>query len=326
MTSGGADREGAGWLRGIWAATHTPFLADGEVDRTGIRRNARHYCDAIGLDGIFCNGLMGEGWALDSGERRLILDDLLDEIGGDIGVGVVVTHHSERETLDLARHAERSGAHHVVLMRPNAPLSDDEVLAHIQNVAAATDLPIILFEAGAHGRRFGERVIRASAERGAIAAVKAVQGIEAAARLRECCGGTITVTDPVEENWLTNFLRFDLGVLYADPEPYLFQRPGDHVIRRYFRAAEKRDIGQAWRIHSQLEAVRRVYNRWILWPLNNGFPPNAALKLWCETMGLAAGPVRSPLMALSREKSSMLKAELAAINIRGDIDKLETRA
>jgi hypothetical protein len=60
MRPSASDHQNAGWPQGIWAAVPTPFLADQSLDLDGIARNVRHFRDALGLAGIFCNGLMGE--------------------------------------------------------------------------------------------------------------------------------------------------------------------------------------------------------------------------------------------------------------------------
>ena len=43
-------------LRGIWAATLTPFKADLSVDEAGYRRNLRHWIDELGIAGFFVAG------------------------------------------------------------------------------------------------------------------------------------------------------------------------------------------------------------------------------------------------------------------------------
>src|SRR5437868_3993857 len=47
-------------LRGIWAATLTPFGADLRVDEAGWRRNVRHWYRDLGIRGLFVNGKQGE--------------------------------------------------------------------------------------------------------------------------------------------------------------------------------------------------------------------------------------------------------------------------
>ena len=43
-------------LRGIWAATLTPFAADLRLDEAGWRRNLRHWYRDLGIRGLFVNG------------------------------------------------------------------------------------------------------------------------------------------------------------------------------------------------------------------------------------------------------------------------------
>ena len=52
----------------IWIAIHTPFFEDGTIDEAGVRANVDAFVER-GIDGIFCNGLMGENWAVPLDER-----------------------------------------------------------------------------------------------------------------------------------------------------------------------------------------------------------------------------------------------------------------
>jgi len=297
-------------IEGIWAAVPTPFLADCTLDLAGIRSNARRFVDDLGLAGIYCNGLMGEGWALDVSERQAALDAIIETVGGRAAVGVVVTHHSHAETLTLARHADRAGAHHVVLMRPRSPLSAAELHDHVVGVADAVSRAVVLFESAIAGLRFGRPAIVRLAREGAILAVKAALEVEETNRLREACGERILVIDPREDNWLANLRRFGQSALYADPEPYLFQTRASQPIVAYGKAFGRGDLAEARRLRATLDPLRGVYRRWILRPLGRGLAPNAALKAWCELLGLAGGPVRPPLKPLGRTKRFALEADI----------------
>jgi 4-hydroxy-tetrahydrodipicolinate synthase len=107
-------------------------------------------------------------------------------------------------------------------------------------------------------------------------------------------------------------MRFDQDWLYADPEPYLFQRPSHRPILGYRRAYRRNDRDAAMCLSQTLEPLRRVYERWIITPLRSGRPMNAALKAWCAHMGLAAGTVREPTAPLTREEKRSFDAELDA--------------
>lgn len=81
----------------IWSAIPTPFLKSGQIDEEGIRKNVRYFID-LKLDGVFCNGLMGETWSLTVQERKRILEVLIDESKGKLGISVVISANTTRNT------------------------------------------------------------------------------------------------------------------------------------------------------------------------------------------------------------------------------------
>jgi 4-hydroxy-tetrahydrodipicolinate synthase len=299
-----------GFLDGIWAAVATPFQANGALDLKGVEQNAQTYGEDLGLDGIFCNGLMGEGWALSVDERKLVLEAAVSGCPGQLRVGVVASHHSLAETLDLSRHAAQTGADHLVLMRPGGLFSDDDLDRYVRTVRDAAGIPIVLFDSGAQSGGFPLSVLRGLAEEDQIQAVKCTRDWDATNEVRAVCGHAIAIADPYESHWFGNLIRFDLRALYADPEPYLFQRPGCRFIHDYYHAYERGDLQAAMDHYRALEPLRSVYERWILSPLRSGRPMNAALKHWCGRMGLAAGPVRAPLQPLAADEARRLDQDL----------------
>jgi 4-hydroxy-tetrahydrodipicolinate synthase len=120
----------------------------------------------------------------------------------------------------------------------------------------------------------------------------------------------VPITNPFESQCLTVLARFGLNTLYADPEPYLFQRAGALPIADYHRAWFAGDLGRAAAIFRDLEPLRAIYEAWIIGPLRHGMAVNAALKHWSGRMGLAAGPVRTPLHPLSSEQARRLDGAL----------------
>src|ERR1700755_275973 len=102
---------------GVIPAVTTPFDAHGEVDLDALRGNARSLLDA-GLTGLVGNGTMGEAGSLSATERRAVIEALADAAG------------------DRA-----------VMLRPPLLYGGDEreVLAYYAAVAAATELPIMVY-------------------------------------------------------------------------------------------------------------------------------------------------------------------------------------
>lgn len=299
------------FLQGIWAAVPTPFQADGRLDIAGAERNARHFAHTLKLDGVFCNGLMGEGWALSFDERKLLLQTLIAASGPECRVGVVTTHHGLAETIELSSHAAMVGADHIVLFRPNGLFSTDEIYDYVCTISdAVADIPIVLFDSQRQNGGYPRQVIRRLAQDCRIVGVKCTRNADAIVSLRAECGDSVLITDPYESHWFGNLVRFDLQALYADPEPYLFQTAESQLIREYFSAHQNGQARQATQAYRRLEPLRKTYERWIVEPLTKGEPMNAALKHWCARMGLAAGPVRAPLRPLLRDEISALDRDL----------------
>ncbi len=297
-------------ISGIWAALPTPFLADGALDLAGIAANAVHCRDALGLDGVFCHGLMGEGWSLSLAERQAALEALLAGAAGALKVGVVVNHHALAESIDLARHAARAGAHHIVLMRPAGLFGPEEHLAYARAVSDAAAIPAVLFDGEAAG--WAPATIRALAAEGRLIGVKCTRDFDAIIAVRAAVGDVVPVCDPYEGHALANLLRFGVRTLYADPEPYLFQTAARRDVAALLTAT---DPGAAAALFAAMEPLRIVYQRWILEPLRRGRAPCAALKHWCARIGMAAGPVRAPLRPLAPEEARALDVALDAAGV-----------
>ena len=298
------------WPQGIWAAVPTPFRADQSLDLAGIERNVCYFRERLGLAGIFCNGLMGEVWSLSVAERRQIVETMVGAAGGALPIGVVTTHASIPETLELSRHAAASGADHVVLMRPTGLFSSGELADFVRMVSDVVACRIVLFDSETQNGGYPIGVIRQLAEESRIHAVKCTRNGDAIAALRSECGDAVCICDPYESHALVNLTRFDQRVLYADPEPYLYQTPDAQPIRGYFEDHGLGDVHAMVERHARLEPLRRVYERWIQTPLMRGQPINAALKHWCRRLGMAAGPVRSPLRDLTSSEATAFDAAL----------------
>ncbi len=308
----GSDRQKESWPQGIWAAVPTPFLADQSLDLVGISHNVSLFRDAFGLAGIFCNGLMGEVWSLSIAERRQALETMIAAANGALPIGVVTTHASIAETLALSRHAAAAGADHIVLMRPAGLLSSDEIADFVRLNCDAIGCKVVLFDSEAQGGGYPIGVIRQLANEGCIHAVKCTRNADAITDLRRECGGSVAICDPYEAHALANLIRFGHCVLYADPEPYLYQVSGVQLIRGYFEDHQRAEFRSMIERHRRLEPLRHVYERWIQMPLMRGQPINAALKHWCRRIGLAAGPVRRPLRELTASQAAALDTDLDA--------------
>ena len=301
---------------GIWAAIHTPFRQDGTLDVEGIRRNVEVYAEALQLRGLFFCGLMGEYWSLSAAERKQFVETLAAAARGRLGLAPNCTHHSLAETIDLMRHARAAGCHYAALMNPPVgPRTDEALLDYFDVACSASDIEVIIFNTPAGGYVLNPELLARLCEIPNVKGIKAAGDDSDRVAVREACGAKVVVSDPMEAHWLENLTVHRQTLLFADPEPYLYQRDGHRPIAGYFEQFQRGDVEGCQAAFERLAPLRRVYDRWIMGPLRAGRPPSAALKVWATAMGLAAGPTRAPVRSLAAPEHAELMNDLRILGL-----------
>ncbi|WP_271554377.1 dihydrodipicolinate synthase family protein [Bradyrhizobium sp. CCBAU 45394] len=308
----------------IWAAIHTPFDDSGAIDEAGIRRNVRHYI-ATGLAGVFCNGLIGEVWSLTLQERQRVVEVIADEAGGRLGISVVISGPSVEETIELGEHARRLGVSHAVLMVPTSgPRSPAQQFEYLHHICTRLEMPIVIFNARtAAGSPLDPAVFTQLCSLPNLKLLKTTGTTAENAALRQAARNGVLVSDPLEENFFVNMQGEGQSILYADPEPYLYQRGDFRPIANYVALLASGQTEEAARICASLAPQRAVFNKWIMDPLKRGHMPNAAVKHWCDLVGIAGGAVRSPVTPLSAAERRELEADLVACEAPGMLSAAE---
>ncbi|MCS6922735.1 MAG: dihydrodipicolinate synthase family protein, partial [Elioraea sp.] len=144
-----AKRKARAELRGLWAATLTPFRDDLSLDEAGWRANLRHWYGALGIRGLFVNGKQGEYYAMTVEERKRTAEIAIEEaraFGGK--VMVACSDHNVVVGAELARHAEAAGADYVVVHTPVLYFgahTDETLLAYYRYVAAQVKIGLVLW-------------------------------------------------------------------------------------------------------------------------------------------------------------------------------------
>lgn len=106
--------------------------------------------------------------------------------------------------------------------------------------------------------------------------------------------------------------------LMSTPALALFQAPGNRPVADYTALADAGDVDGAWELQRSLAQHRRAFWRWMREPwLQRSVVPIAYLKAWLGLMGLPQGPVRPPLVPLTREEEYQLRQELEALELVG---------
>jgi 4-hydroxy-tetrahydrodipicolinate synthase len=130
-------------VSGVYAILATPFLPDGELDETSLRRLTAATIDA-GVDGITALGVAGEAHKLDDTERRRVMITVLEVNDGRLPIVVGASRESTHATVAAARMAEAAGAFGVMVAPPTFVQPGPSLTAHFKHISEATGLPIVL--------------------------------------------------------------------------------------------------------------------------------------------------------------------------------------
>jgi 4-hydroxy-tetrahydrodipicolinate synthase len=306
-------------VQGLWIAIPTPFTPDAKhVDEDVLLAGVEYYIDELQVEGIFCGGVMGEFWSLTMAERKRVHELVAQQNAGRVPLMAQVGDHCFADTVDLCEHAQGLGIEFGIAMTPYFPPSppDALVLAWFEQLAEASSLPMFLFNTMYAGYTLSPELIDRLADIETVCGIKNPQGREHLLRVQELAGDRLVVTDAVERDWLDLHLNHGIQSLMSTPALALFQTAGNLPIVEYTRKAEAGDLEGAWEIQKGLEGERAAFDRWMRDPWMKGRTvPIAYLKAWLGLMGFPQGPVRAPLVPLTREEETALRSDLEQLGL-----------
>lgn len=124
----------------------TPFDKDGAIDWDGVAKLAQHLVDT-GHDGIAVNGTTGEAPTTKSSEKLEIIKVVKSVVGDKITVLSGAGDNETSYTVEQAKRSQDAGADGLLVVTPyyNKP-PQAGIEAHFRAVAAATDLPIMMYD------------------------------------------------------------------------------------------------------------------------------------------------------------------------------------
>ena len=285
---------------GIIPAVTTPLDADGAVDTEGIAANVRFLLDA-GCHGIVGAGTMGEAGSLDSTERRLVLDTIVEAVDGAVPVIAGISAGTADAAVAYARDAVAAGVGAVMCLPPLGYRADlDELIAYYEAVAAGAGVPVMLYnnpEASGVDLR-AEQIVAIADRVPGIVAVKECSGdvrripalIAAAPQLEILVGGD----DWALEGFAAGATGWVSGVANVVPRDCV-------ELQRLVEAGA-------------LAEARALYTR--LLPLSRlDMTPHLVqyFKGAMDAVGLRGGVSRGPRLPLDDGQQAVLDAAMAAL-------------
>jgi 4-hydroxy-tetrahydrodipicolinate synthase len=129
---------------GVMPAITTPFNEDMTIDHGFLARHCRWLIDN-GCTGVVALGSLGEGGTLAADEKTQVLSSCVKSVGNACVVAGI-SALSTAEAVSLARMAEATGCHGVMVLPPYVYVGDwREMKAHVAAVLKATQLPAMLY-------------------------------------------------------------------------------------------------------------------------------------------------------------------------------------
>lgn len=304
-------------FRGLWAATTTPFDDAGQLDESALVADMDRLTGELGVDGVFCAGVMSEFWALSAAERHRLVTAVVAAARGKCQVIAHTGHHSVTETIELTRQAEAAGADFAVVINPYYPAADDDGLYDwFSFVCRNVNIGVWLFDTRYAGVSLSLPLIDRLAEIENVCGIKVGRDHERYLEVLGRVGDRVLVCEPNEGTWLENMLQHGQQVFMSSAAPYLYQVPGALPMRDYTELALAGDAARATEVAATLEPVRSVAATWLHGEAaRRRGSPVPYIKAWAGLLGMSGGLVRPPLTQISASELTALAADLQAAGL-----------
>jgi N-acetylneuraminate lyase len=288
-------------LRGVIPALITPLDRDERFAAQPMEQLLERVYSA-GCDGVYVCGQTGEGMLLPGSERKNAVEIAVRNSPTGKQVIVHVGASRTAEAVDLAIHAARTGAHAVSSLPPSAAFSFAEVRAYYEAIAAASDLPVLVY----YFPEFS-RSVSALDEIDALCAIPNVVGLKFTDfdfyRLSLISRTGRVIFSGRDEAFVCGVLMGATGGIgsFYNLVPEMFVEVWEAAAAGdYARARQVQD-----RINDLIKAVLQ-------------FPMLPAIKKLLTWSGIDCGPAVAPRRALTTDEEHRLRAVLQSIGFEAD--------
>jgi 4-hydroxy-tetrahydrodipicolinate synthase len=280
----------------------TPFDKDGAIDWDGVAKLAQHLVDT-GHDGIAVNGTTGEAPTTKSSEKLEIIKVVKSVVGDKIVVLSGAGDNETSYTVEQAKRSQDAGADGLLVVTPyyNKP-PQAGIEAHFRAVAAATDLPIMMYDIpGRTGVEIeSDTIVKLFDTVENIVALKDAKGnIAATSWVIKRCGVPVYSGDDI------------LNLPFLSVGAVGFVSVCGHTVGKQLKA-----MLEAWFAGN---APRALEIHQELLPVFTGtFRTQGAIltKAAMSLMGLPGGTTRLPLVDATEAQIAQLRLDLAAGGVK----------
>lgn len=282
----------------LLTAMVTPFDKDGAIDWAGVEKLAQHLVDT-GHDGIAVNGTTGEAPTTKSSEKLEIIKVVKRVVGTKIQVLSGAGDNETAYTVEQAKRSQDAGADGLLVVTPyyNKP-PQAGIEAHFRAVAAATDLPIMMYDIPG----------RTGVEIESDTIVKLFETVENIVALKDAKGNIAATSWVIKRTGIPVYSGDDiLNLPFLSVGAVGFVSVCGHTVGLQLKA-----MLDAWFAGNSVKALE-IHQQ--LLPVFTGtFRTQGAIltKAAMSLMGLPGGTTRLPLVDATQEQIEQLRKDLIA--------------
>jgi len=288
---------------GCYVAIATPFTNDGLVNEAGLRSNIE-FLIQCGVAGVVPCGTTGESATLSWEEHNRVVDIALDQVNGRVQVIAGAGSNNTHESIEAALHAKEKGAQAILCITPyyNRP-TQEGLFQHYKQIATTVDIPIVLYNVpGRTGVNMLPRTVERLCEFKSIVALKEASGnVQQISEIHRRCGERLAILSGDDALTLPILACGGKGVISVVANIW----PQKMVA--LFTAFFSGDMAAALSIHEELLPVSSA-----MFLETSPAPVKTAMNY----LGLAAGPLRLPLVDMESDNRDKLLAVLKQSGIR----------
>lgn len=287
-------------FKGSIVALITPFRKNGSIDH-GLVRELVEWHIASGTNAIVPCATTGESPTLSHDEHDEVIATVVKAVNKRIPVLAGCGSNCTEESLRLIKHAESVGADGALVITPyyNKP-TQEGMLAHFENLANATKLPIVIYNVpGRTGVNIKPETVAKLAKIENIVGIKEASGnIDQASEIMG-----MTDLDVLSGEDSLNFPLMAMGAVgvisvVANVVPNLVAQLAD--------AALKGDMEEGRRLHKLLFPLSKA-----LFAETNPCPVKAAMAM----LGKCENVLRLPLVPVRKETEELVRKALADLGV-----------
>lgn len=289
--------------KGIITALITPTDRAGNLKEPSTRKLLKYVIEG-GVHGLFPLSTNGEFYALDFHTKIRMSEITVEEAGGRIPVYMGAASNTTRESVELAKAAEKLGADAVTVLTPSfIKLNDNELYNHYARIAAATNLPVFMHSFPARtGILISSHVVSRLSEIDNIRGIKDGSGnLDITEQYIRCSRNNFSVLAGNDMLILATLVYGGVGAMSASANiaPRLVASIYDHYAAG--------DLEKAREAQSTLGPLRRAFSL--------GSIPVAMLKEAAALIAPDSGSPVAPVEGLTDDERGKLKEVLKALGL-----------